>query len=609
MTRTMTTSRAIPGLIRPAETDTLGSLFRRRAAATPEKTAYREVDRASGAWRDFSWGTIAASVDRWRAAYAREGLAKGDRLLLLCPNGVTWACADLAALHDGLIVVPGYLSDAPENTVAMLAETEARILVVHDLDQWLEIRRTGANLPALQRVVVADPLAPAPDDGFAVLLDAWLDAAGPSAATVSVDPHDLATIVYTAGTTGPPKGVMLSHRNLISACAAVPDRVPTSPDDVFISYLPIAHVFERTVGYYLPMMAGSVIAYARSVDDLLEDLQVARPTVFLGVPRIYERVVAAVEAKAGASAVGRKLLEKTLALGWERFKAAQGRGPKPSLSHRLVWPLLARLICKPVHDRLGGRVRVAVSGGAPLADSIARFLISLGLPLIQGYGMTETSAPVCTNALEDNVVGSLGTPLDDIGMRISEEGELLVRGPGVMQGYWKDKAKTRAALEPDGWLHTGDRAELREGRVYFTGRLKEIIVLSTGEKVAPHRLEAALTIDPLIEQAMVVGDSRPCLLAVLVLNREEWAELAAETGLDPADPASLAAPLALDHVLASVTERTRAFPDYARIRKVLLTLTPWTIDNGLVTPTLKLKRPAVTARYTQELDALYAQVD
>ena len=425
-------------------------------------------------------------------------------------------------------------------------------------------------------------------------------------------PEDLAAIVYTSGTTGKPKGVMLTHRNVISNVKAVLERIQPLETDVFLSFLPLSHTFERTAGYYLPIASGSCVAYARSVAQLGEDLQTVRPTVLISVPRIYERVHAKLLEALAVAPWKLKLLEAAQTAGWRRFRAAQGLTPPPAdegasagFWRHLPWPLLQALVARPLLARFGGRVRVAVSGGAPLSPAIARCFLGLGLPLLQGYGMTETSPVLAVNLLEDNDPATVGRALPGVEARIGENRELQVRAPSVMKGYWKREDDTARILDAEGWLATGDQAEIVNGRIRILGRIKEIIVTSTGEKVPPGDLELAITADPLFEQAFVVGEQRPFITCVAVLQREEWQRLAAGLGLDPQDAASLAHLKATQAALAHIERTTASFARYAVPRAVCLTLAPWTIENGFMTPTLKLKRNNLMAHFAAAIEGLY----
>ncbi|HYN78678.1 MAG TPA: AMP-dependent synthetase/ligase, partial [Lamprocystis sp. (in: g-proteobacteria)] len=418
------------------------------------------------------------------------------------------------------------------------------------------------------------------------------------------DPGALATIVYTSGTTGRPKGVMLSHRNLLSNAHGGVTVIDCYQEDVFLSFLPLSHALERTGGYYLPMMTGSCVAYARSVAQLGEDMQTIRPTVMIAVPRVFERVYARIaDQLAARPAPARWIFELAVAVGWRRFLRDQGRGGWHPLL--LLWPLLRRKVATPVLDKLGGRMRAAVSGGAPLPYPVARTFIGLGLPLLQGYGLTETSPIIAVSPLKANIPESVGVAIRGVQVRIGPDDELLVKGHNVMMGYWNNHAATARVLTQDGWLHTGDQARITDGHIYITGRLKDILVLSNGEKVPPGDMEMALALDPLFEQAIVLGEGRSYLTALLVLNADLWNGLAQEHGLDPESAKSLEDPRLVKEMLKRVRLALADFPGYAKIRRATLSLEPWTVENGLLTPTLKVKRSQVVERNRSAIHQMY----
>jgi long-chain acyl-CoA synthetase len=398
---------------------------------------------------------------------------------------------------------------------------------------------------------------------------------------------------------------MLSHANILANAESVLAQVSAYREDVFLSFLPLSHAFERTVGYYVPMMAGSCVAYARSVQLLPEDLVTVRPTLLVSVPRIYERAYSRIAHQLSGHRLLSVLFDLAVSVGWRRFEAGQGRSAKPGWLAAAAWWLLRRLVAKRVIDRFGGRLRLAVSGGAPLAARLARCFVGLGVPLLQGYGLTEASPVVTGNRVEDNVPESVGAALPGIELRLGANDELLVRGPNVMRGYWNNPEASRQALDADGWLHTGDKARIDAGRVYIVGRLKDILVLSTAEKVSPTDLELAIGEDPLFEQVMVVGEGMPYVAALLVLNADTWRDVAASLGVDPHDPRSLSASIVSSAVLRRIGERLAPFPVHARVRSVWLTLEPWTTEDGLITPTLKIKRQELEARFAREIAQLF----
>ena len=397
---------------------------------------------------------------------------------------------------------------------------------------------------------------------------------------------------------------MLSHYNMLSVAHGALAVVDCYREDVFLSFLPLSHTLERTGGYYLPVMTGSMVAYSRSVGQLAEDLQLIRPTAMIAVPRIFERVYARLKEQiARKSVFARKMFELAVVVGWKRFLCGQRRGRWGPLL--LLWPVLQPLVATKIFDKLGGRLRVAVSGGAPLSPEIAKVFIGLGIPLLQGYGLTETSPVISINPLENNQPSSVGIPLHKVKVRIGENDELLVKSPGVMLGYWNNHAATRSMIDADGWLHTGDQARIEGKHIYITGRIKDVLVLSNGEKVPPCDMELAIALDPLVEQVMVIGEGRPYLTALLVLDAVFWPSLAQEYGLDSADPVSLENRKVMAVVLGHIRNALSGFPGFAKIRRVSLQLEPWTVDNGLLTPTLKIRRTVILERYAQAVDRMY----
>ncbi len=579
------------------EAGTLPGLLSARAARSPAAVAYRYFH--DGAWLDLTWQQVARRVGRFQAALRGEGLATGARVAVMLPNGPDWVCFDLAALALGLVVVPVYRDDRPDNAAYVLEHSGAALLLVETAAQWQALLPHG-YLGALERVVLAQGDA---DDDRVLSLDHWLPEHGEFGVECT-DAEALASIVYTSGTTGRPKGVMLSHRNMLWNAAAAEAMAPVTLDDLFLSFLPLSHTLERTIGYYLPLLAGAAVAFGRGIQQLADDLVVVRPTVLVSVPRVFERSAIAIR-----EGIGQRpgpvqwLFDATLKLGWRDFERAQGRASGTPLLATL--PFLRRQVARPVLDRLGGRLRLAICGGAALPPDVARLFISLGLPLLQGYGLTEASPVLAVNTLAENRPDSVGLPLPDVELRLGPSDELLAKSPGVMAGYWHDAEATAAVLDADGWLHTGDIAAQRGRHWYITGRLKDIIVLANGEKVPPVDIEHALMLDPLINQALLVGEGRPYLAAVLVLHRKQWADLAVGLGLDANAPASLADPRAEQAVLTRVESALHAFPGYARLRRVHLTLDEWTEANGLLTATQKTRRGQLIDRYREAVEGLY----
>jgi len=590
----------------PAEVaGTLDGMFLERVKRTPDAIAYRHFNEQHANWRDYTWGQIDHQVARWQAAFERDGLKAGDRVAIMLRNSPEWVTFDQAALGLGLVVVPLYTQDRPENVAYIVCDAGCKVLLFEGPEQWRGLAELRAQLASLTRILTVKPAVGGEHDPRVQSIDEWLPDAGGEARHLPRDPAALATIVYTSGTTGRPKGVMLSHHNILSNVAACLMVLAPRPDDEFLSFLPLSHTFERTCGYYLAVMTGSATAYARSVQQLGEDLLTMRPTLMISVPRIYERVYAAIRARLDEGpAFRKKLFQLAVGVGCARFEHTQGRGPwLPSF---LLWPLLNALVAQKILARLGGRVRAAISGGAALPPEISRVFVGLGLTVLQGYGMTETSPVACANRPDDNLPASVGRPVQGVEVKIGANGALLIRGPNVMLGYWNNPEATRQIIQPDGWLNSGDTARIdADGHVFITGRLKEIIVLSNGEKVPPVDMESAIVRDPLFEQVMLFGEAKPYLSVLAVVNPDQWKALRAQHGLTAAAPEELTSKQAVDLVLQRISGQLGHFPGYAQVRRATITLEPWTVENGMLTPTMKLKRAKVMEKFKAEIDEMY----
>lgn len=592
-------------IIAPETAVTLTGLFRERVRRTPDAIAYRHFDPAAQKWQETTWAEMAAEMTRWQTALSTEDLSPGDRVALMLRNSREWVLFEQAVLSLGLVVVPLYANDRPDNIRYILKNAGVKLLLIEGYPQWEEIKQWW-TLRKLARVISLSPFEEIHESGQLSYLGDWLPEARQAGDNhhKPVNTGDLATIVYTSGTTGPPKGVMLSHHNILWNAYSCQQSTPTYPDDLFLSFLPLSHTLERTVGYYVPMMTGATVAYVRAITKLSEDLMTIKPTTLISVPRIFERINSKLHDELQErTPLERALFRLAVAAGWHYFNYRQGKAPWHPLC--LLAPLLQQIVGRKILSQMGGRLRIAVCGGAPLAYDVSQELLAFRVPIIQGYGLTEASPVVSTNSLSDNTPKSVGPPLSDVEVRIGEHNELLVRSPGVMLGYWDNPKATSEAIDPEGWLHTGDQARIEEGRIFITGRIKEIIVLANGEKVPPGEMEIAISVDPLFDQVMVIGEGKPYLSALIVLNPEHWAELARHLEIDPHSGESLKNPAVIEHALQQIDKRTQQFPGYARIRQVALTSEYWTVENGLATATLKARRKQVMQHYRSEISALY----
>lgn len=588
---------------------TLDGLFNERVQRSPQKAAYRYFNPISEQWSDYTWEQINQFVARWQAALVKESLVPGDRVAVMMRNCPEWVMFEQAALGLGLVVIPLYTDDRVENAAYIINDANVKLLLLENSHQWQQFLSIHNQIEGLQRIVMLRPFEPGSvdtcDNVRVVSARDWLPAHAGEVQHINNDPQALATIIYTSGTSGRPKGVMLSHHNILTNASSCLQVIPVLPDDLLLSFLPLSHTFERTAGYYVPMMCGATIAYARSIQQLQEDLLTIRPTLLISVPRIYERVYAGIRAKlAEGSGFARWLFNFAVDVGYSRFECQQGRGYQ-RLSH-VLWPLLEKLVADKVIGKLGGRLRFVMSGGAALSAEVSRIFIGLGLTILQGYGMTESSPVACANRLKDNVPASVGLPIPGVEVKLGKDNALLIRGPNVMLGYWNNPEATKAIISSDGWLNSGDIASIDEqGHVTITGRLKEIVVLSNGEKVPPADMEAAIMRDSLFDQVMLIGEARSYLSVLVVLNPARQQDFIKQYGLDGNLDNEQQRQQVEEVLLNKVAHQTSGFPGYAKIRRIAVIPEPWSVENGLLTPTLKLKRTKVLEKYKAEVDKLY----
>ncbi|MFK5915245.1 MAG: long-chain fatty acid--CoA ligase [Woeseiaceae bacterium] len=598
--------RILPQLIPCNTAGTLDRLFRIRCLTSPDRMAYRYFDRETKTWPEVTWKEMAELTSRWQQGLQNEDLVKGDRVAIQLKNCIEWIAFEQAALGLGLVIVPLYVDDRPDNVAYILQDAGVKVLLVNDDKQWQDVSVHLDEDAQLHRVVLLNNDHDNSDPKLSAT-DTWLPAQPVHLQERGGDPKKLATIVYTSGTTGRPKGVMLSHLNILfdseSLLKSINIDDPHSLE--FLSFLPLSHMYERTIGYYVPMMAGAKVSFARSTQTLAEDFQTIKPSIIATVPRIFERFYDKMHQKlAKQSIVSRSMFRFAVYVGWKHFQFKQ----KTGWFHPVIIfnPILNKIIGTKVQQLLGGNLRIAASGGAALPETVAKTFVGLGINIFQGYGMTETSPAVTMNNFKINIPSSVGEIMPGVDLRIGENDELLIKGPVVMMGYWNNHQATSEIISEDGWLHTGDKARIDNRMVYITGRIKDILILSNGEKIPPVDMELAITLQQEFDQALIVGEGKSYLSALIVLNGEVWPQVAQSYGLDPLDPESLKNKKLMSGMQKIIAKALHDFPGYAKVRRVSLSLQPWTIENGLMTPTLKVKRPKVIEAYQKQIDGMYS---
>ncbi len=568
--------------------------------------------KREGRYREISWREMESSVRKLALGLSALGVEKGDRVAILSENRPEWPVSDLAVLSEGAVTVPVYPTSTSRQIAYVLDDSEAKVLIVSTAEQLRKIREVESTLSVQPKVVVMDPV----EDPGAIPLDrllrqgAELAAGDPGLyerhAARTVD-SDTATVIYTSGTTGEPKGVLLSHENILFNCKASECVVPIEEGDLCLSFLPLSHVFERTVGQFFMLFHGVTIAYAESIDSVADNLAEVRPTLVVSVPRLYEKMYARVLEKVRRSP---RIRQKIFAWGIETgkqltpYRLKREQGP---FWLRMEFALADRLVFHKIKERLGGRLRYFISGGAPLSRKIAEFFYAAGVTILEGYGLTETSPVITANRHDKIRFGTIGPALPGVEVKIAEDGEILTRSPSVMKGYFKNETATRESIDPEGWFHTGDIGEIdEEGFVRITDRKKDLIVTSGGKNIAPQYIESLLLSDDYFSQVMVYGDRRKYLTALVVPAFETLSKYFREKGVTfSSRQEMLHDPRTYDFLMSRVIRKQRTMARFEQLKKIALLDHEWTQEAGELTPTLKIRRKVITKRYFDLLDALY----
>ncbi|MGD0671775.1 MAG: long-chain fatty acid--CoA ligase [Candidatus Binatus sp.] len=586
---------------------TISQVFEARAHKYGARAFLR--DKPGKVWTDHSWTEISDAAGKLRAGLLSLGVRPGDRVAILSDNCPEWIVADQAILGLGAIVVPLYTTSGLEETAHVISDSGAKIVAAKGPEMIKKILGLGSSIPEVTAIVAMDhgaQSAPAADATPAIITMASVSGDAP-AAIVEGRSDDLATIIYTSGTTGTPKGVMLSHGNILANCEDSLAALTLNNTDMTLSHLPIAHSFERTAGYYTVTMAGGTIAFAESLGQIASNLLEVEPTVVLTVPRLLEvihsRVMRTVES---SPPIRQRLFKMALAAGEQAAEYRHRGKPLPPML-ALSMALFRRLVFARVRAIFGNRMRYLISGGAPLPTEINRFLSAAEIPIVEGYGLTEAAPVVACNLHAKTRIGTVGQPLAHIQVETAPDGELLLRGPNIMRGYYKLEADTKEAIDENGWLHTGDIAKIDvEGYIAITDRKKEIIVLSGGKNVSPAYVESKLVGDKFISQACVVGDRRKHLAALLVPDYENLAQFLSENQLDPKNPDALAKSPALKALLHQrIREINKQLSDVEAIVGFTIIAQPFTQENGELTPSLKVRRKIVQAHFKEQIDAMF----
>ncbi len=566
--------------------------------------------KRQGRYEPQTWREVAARVTSLARGLISLGVTKGERIVLVAENRPAWLIADVGIMAAGAITVPAYTTNTEAEHLHVLRNTEACGVIVSTRRIAAPLLRAAAQCPFIRFIIAIEAPQPPPDLG--VPLYTWQDViargdthhANIVAEAQAIKPTDPACIIHTSGTGGLPKGVVLPHQAILHNCRAGGEVLSeiSAGENVFLSLLPLSHAYEHTVGQFLPMALGAQIYYAEGIEKLALNIRETRPTLISAVPRFYELMRQRITAEAHKAGGWReKLFRATLAIGRKRYGAKHDL----TLGERLADGVLDVLVRRSIRERFGGRLRAMVSGGAPLNPEVGLFFVALGVPVYQGFGQTEAAPLISVNRAGSLKVDSVGPPLKDVEVRIADDGEILVRGPMVMLGYWRNEEATRATIR-DGWLHTGDIGQLDEnGHLVIRDRKKDIIVNSGGDNISPARIEGLLTQQPEIAQAFAAGDRRSHLVA-LVVPDEGWMQAWARAAGKPRDARALARDPDFLAAMRTAVERANAgLSVIEKIRRFAVTANAFSTENGQMTPTLKLRRHVIQTSYRDLLDSLY----
>lgn len=583
----------------------LAQLFTETFATHRDRTATRI--RVGDDWATQTYAEFETKVRGVAAGLIASGIAVGDRIALFANNCPEWSEVDLGCLFARAVPVPLYATSTPTQIRHILADSGTRMIFVGGKSEAERVLSVRGDLPALERIVILEPYDDMPDD--LVCLDDFRREDADAVATRLDDASgdELSAIIYTSGTTGDPKGVMLTHLGMVKEIEAVHLLFDVTPDDHSLCFLPLSHAFERA-WTLLVLSSGCMNTYVPNARTVADQMVLAQPTLMVSVPRLFETVFKTAHAKVASSAAKRAIFTWAFRVGG-RLQRAYRKGKRPSIFWRAQFPIAEALVFKNIRAAMGGHKTVLACGGAPLRQDIEEFFSAAGMLVCQGYGLTEAAPLVSFNSPHGFKFGTTGRVMHGGELRIGEHGEILFRGPNVMAGYWNNPEATAAAIDEDGWLHTGDAGYIdTDGYLVITDRIKDIIITSGGKNVSPQPIEGMVLADPLFEHAVLLGDNRPCLTLLVRPSLPALEELAGRMQWPGGLTEWLEHPDFVAEVKRRVAELTAKLPSHEQVRETTVLSDDLTMDNGLLTPTLKIKRREVEQRFKDAVEAMYERI-
>ena len=596
--------------------DTISKLFKERCERYGARVAHRE--KALGIWQSYSWSNYYDEARKIGLGLAELGFQRGNTVSVLSEDRREWLYCDMGVVAMGGITNGIYTTDSAKQLAYLIGDSDSRFLFVENdeqLDKYLEVKD---EMPTLDKVIVfdrdglrdfSDPDIMFYDELLASGEQALQRDPGRFESELSLaQPEDVLMLIYTSGTTGPPKGAMITHRNMLYQISAGLDLLDTYDTDEQLCFLPLCHVYERLVSVHFQLGAGSTVNFAESVETVFENMQEVSPHYFAAVPRLWEKIYSQVQIRrTEATPLGRWFFDQAISTGLKKVELEEEEKTVPfalNLKHKVLdW-----FVLRNIRNMLGmDRMRRGNSGAAPISPELLRWYFALGVPLIEGYGATETSGVATANTVEDNAVGTVGKPMAGSEVRISDDGEILVRGPNIFKGYWKMPDKTSETIDESGWLHTGDVGRIgNDGRLTITGRIKDIIITAGGKNITPAEIESQLKFSPYVSDAVVIGDARKYLTCLIMIDQENVEKFAQDRQVPFNDFASLcAAPPVVELIEGEVASVNKAFARVEQIKDFRLIDVLLTAEDDELTPTMKLKRSFVESKHAELIDSMY----
>ncbi len=567
-------------------------------------------------YEDISFNSLRATVQQLSIALHILGLQKGDKVAIISENRYEWVVSDFAIACLGLVSVPLYTSVTPTQIEFILKDSEAKAVIVSNSLLWSKVSKIVKNCHSVEHYISMNLID---EQEFTLLTfesllqnahltidkqqnsSEWFEVQ-----CLSVSPNDVLTIIYTSGTTGEPKGVLLSNENILSNIQSILKVIYVTFEDIFLSYLPLAHAYERTTGFYCSFASGATTVFAESIDTVAANIKETNPTILTSVPRLFDKIYTKMEkAFALESDLKQKAIRYSLAVGLQYFKMSQVQ--KVSLVLELKYGLVNWLLLSKLRSKIGSEIRLFVSGGAALSQKSAEFFLGMGFVILEGYGLTESSPVLCVNRFDNIEIGTVGQPLDGVEIRLSEDGEILARGKNIMLGYYKRNEETKETILDGGWLATGDIGQITErGNLRIIDRKKNILISKGGKNIAPNPIEQLISESPLIDQIILIGDNQEYCVALIVPESSELKRIAEILGLANESMETLLVNAEiLRHFKQEIDLRQKNFAKYERVRKFALLPVLFSIDSGELTPKLSIKRSVVEKKYKHIIDTLY----